>query len=532
MNPFEKLKERFSHGLADLQKNWQWSYLPPMMIYFAAGVQGFSGIAGTFFVKEHLDLSAEFLASLAFWSAMPYVIKMPIGHVVDLLWRYKSWLVYLGGLLMAASFLIFAGLVSDPLAMNRYASTRAWFVVATLLLPMGFVLQDVVADAMTVEAVPSHDVLGQPLSETTLHAMHTTMQTLGRIAVMGGALCIALLNIGLFSGVEALSQAEKSAVYLRVYQGSLAIPLISVLGIWLWHWMQKLPQYQTLVQERSVTLAKPNVTLLVGSALFIVFTVSMGLLPWHYGQEAVFVGSLAILIFLIRSLTAELPHEAKQTLWATAVVIFMFRAVPSAGEGVTWWAIDVLGYDQHFQSVLSFISYALTLIGLFVLRGWVANRSVQSTVVWLSVAQLIIALPNIGMSMGLHHWTSAMTGGVVDARFIGIADTALESPLAQIAMIPMLAWIAQTAPPNLKATYFAVMASFTNLALSAAQLGTKYINQVFVLAREVKDPATQAVTTAANYQDLTPTLVWVACLGLVMPLATIFIIRRLGLRSV
>lgn len=532
MNLFEKVKKRFSHGLKDLQNNWQWSYLPPMMIYFAAGIQGFSGIAGTFFVKEHLDLSAEFLAGLAFWGAMPYVIKMPIGHVVDLLWRFKSWLVYLGGVLMAVSFLIFVGLISNLASMNAYAATQTWFVIATLMLPMGFVLQDVVADAMTVEAVPTQDALGQPLSNEALHAMHTTMQTLGRIAVMSGALFIAVLNIWLFSGVETLSQAEKSTVYLRVYQGSLAIPLISVLGIWLWHWMQKRSVILAQAGIHRAPVTKPNVVLLVGSAIFIAFTVGMGLLSWRYGQELVFVGSLAILIFLIRNLTTELPSEAKQTLWATAIVIFMFRAVPGAGEGVTWWAIDVLGYDQHFQAVLSFISYALTLVGLFALRGWAANRSVASTVVWLSVAQLIIALPNIGMSMGLHEWTARMTGGLVDARFIGIADTALESPLAQIAMIPMLAWIAQTAPAHLKATYFAVMASFTNLALSAAQLGTKYLNQIFVLAREVKDPATGAVKVAANYADLTPTLIWVACLGLAIPLATIALVRLRGLRSV
>ena len=54
---------------------------------------------------------------------------------------------------------------------------------------------------------------------------------------------------------------------------------------------------------------------------------------------------------------------------------------------------------------------------------------------------------------------------------VALVNTALESPLGQIAMIPMLAWIATTAPANLKATYFAVMASFTNLALSLA-LGT------------------------------------------------------------
>ena len=31
-------------------------------------------------------------------------------------------------------------------------------------------------------------------------------------------------------------------------------------------------------------------------------------------------------------------------------------------------------------------------------------------------------------------------------RFIALIDTALESPLGQIAMIPMLAWIARCAP--------------------------------------------------------------------------------------
>ena len=95
----------------------------------------------------------------------------------------------------------------------------------------------------------------------------------------------------------------------------------------------------------------------------------------------------------------------------------------------------------------------------------------------LTIAGTVLSLPIIGMYFGLHEWTAALTGGVVDARFIAIVDTALESPLGQIAMIPMLAWIANSAPEKLKATFFAVMASFTNLALSASQLCTKYMNQ-------------------------------------------------------
>ena len=74
----------------------RWSYLPPLMVYMAAGVQGLTGIVGTFLVKEHLGLSAEFLAALAFWAGLPWALKMPIGHLVDIFWRHKSGFIVLG----------------------------------------------------------------------------------------------------------------------------------------------------------------------------------------------------------------------------------------------------------------------------------------------------------------------------------------------------------------------------------------------------------------------------------------------------
>ena len=53
-------------------------------------------------------------------------------------------------------------------------------------------------------------------------------------------------------------------------------------------------------------------------------------------------------------------------------------------------------------------------------------------------------------------------------------------------MIPLLAWIAKNAPAHLKATFFAVFASFTNLALSASALGTKYLNEIFTVTRKLR----------------------------------------------
>jgi hypothetical protein len=143
----------------------------------------------------------------------------------------------------------------------------------------------------------------------------------------------------------------------------------------------------------------------------------------------------------------------------------------------------------------------------------------------------VLSLPILGLYYGLHQWTAAVTGGTVDARFIVLVNTALESPLGQIAMIPMLAWIANSAPQNLKATYFAIMASFTNLALSASQLGTKYLNQAFIISREVKDAATGAITTPADYGQLGELLAVQLLIALALPFTAIFIARRSRFRS-
>jgi hypothetical protein len=113
---------------------------------------------------------------------------------------------------------------------------------------------------------------------------------------------------------------------------------------------------------------------------------------------------------------------------------------------------------------------------------------------------------------------------------IALIDTALESPLGQIAMVPMLAWIANSAPDRLKATFFAVMASFTNLALAAAQLGTKYLNQWFVVTRDVKN-ASGLITTPADYSQLGTLLVLTTVIAFVVPMLAVLFVKATRFRS-
>ena len=532
----------FDRNLLELGRELRLSYLPPLMVYCAAGVSGLTGIVGTFFVKDYLGLSAAFLAALGFWAGIPWALKMPIGHLVDLLWRYKAGLVYLGATLIAASLLVMIGLIGNPDAMRAVMPIEAWFVLSVLLSPVGYVMQDAVADAMTVEAVPRLDARGEPIPPEAVRLMHTTMQMLGRVAIIGGTVLVSLANVVMFQGSEALPEAEKVAIYLRIYELALIIPLLSVSGVLLGGFLKRREAKRLAALGRSRAdidrllhdpeeKTTPNGWILGGSAVFVALTITVGLSGIEYGQEIIFAASFAIIGFMIARLLRELSPEAARTLLGTVIIIFAFRALPGPGAGASWWMIDELGFDQSFLSRLDLITSALTLAGLFLFRRFMAEKSIAQIVIFLTVATTALSLPIIGMFHGLHEWTAAHTGGVVDARFIAIANTALESPLGQVSMVPMLAWIANSAPPHLKATFFAVMASFTNLALSASQLGTKYLNQLYTIAREVKDAATGAITTPADYGELGALLVTVTVIALVLPLAAILFTRLAGLRS-
>ncbi len=525
-----------------LGREMRLSYLPPLMVYVAYGVSGLTGIVGTFFVKDYLGLSAAFLAALGFWAVIPWSLKMPLGHLVDLIWRWKSWLVFLGAGLIGTSLLIMVGLLTDRAAMTAVMPAEAWYVLSALLSPVGYVIQDVVADAMTVEAVPRVDEHGKPIPQEARKLMNTTMQTLGRVALIGGLSLVAAINLYLFEGVDKLTEVEKVAVYRQIYLTAMVIPLISIAGIAFAYFLRRREMRRLIGHGMDAVHARklleepeerpaPNWWILGGSVVFVAFTLGMGFSSIPYNQEIIFTGSFAIIAFLIAKLTRELEPEARATLVGTAIVIFVFRATPNAGDGLTWWMIDVLKFDQQFLAVLSLIASVLTLFGMFLFRRFMAERSIAYVVGFLTVLATVLSLPVVGLFYGLHQWTAAATGGMVDARFIVVVNTALESPLGQISMIPMLAWIANSAPRNLKATYFAIMASFTNLALSASQLGTKYLNELFVVAREVKDAATGAIKVPADYSQLGDLLIAQLVIAFTLPFAAILIIRHTRLRS-
>jgi hypothetical protein len=64
-----------------------------------------------------------------------------------------------------------------------------------------------------------------------------------------------------------------------------------------------------------------------------------------------------------------------------------------------------------------------------------------------------------------------------------------------------------------------------------SQLGTKYLNQIFTVTREVGDHASGAVITPADYGELGSLLITVTIVGFVLPIGAVLFIRLTHYRS-
>jgi hypothetical protein len=131
----------------------------------------------------------------------------------------------------------------------------------------------------------------------------------------------------------------------------------------------------------------------------------------------------------------------------------------------------------------------------------------------MTMISSILSLPVLAMYYDIH----TMLG--LDARTVAIVDTAVASPFDYIAQVLMLTLVAIYAPEGHKGTWFALMASLMNIALSAGGLLSKYLNKIFVITREMHEGG--RIIVPANYDDLGWLLWIVIIVGFVIPIVTI-----------
>ncbi|HHD78675.1 MAG TPA: hypothetical protein ENK98_03420 [Epsilonproteobacteria bacterium] len=463
-------------------------YLPLLLIYFAYGSSVFVAIAKDFWVKKELTLSAEDLVALGVWLTVPWTIKMIFGQLVDsvrIFGSNRKVYVFIGAILMALSTVLLIGIVGEHQWIAGY-SKESVYIFASVLGVIGFVMQDVVADTMTTE------VVDKTQSDEEIKKELATIQVLSRLS-----LGLAIFIMGWLGG-ELADMYD----YETVFKLSLFIPILSIIGV-------------LVVKLNPVESSPLNKQVLFGGLLFAVFVVLIGYNEVPYSQEIVFVVSLAVVLYLLNTLIEDLNPDTIRHIKMAMIVIFVYRAMPSVGPALQWWEIDVLKFDEAFFAKLSMIGGGIALAGMWFAAKFIVDRSIGKVLIFLTIISTVLSLPILAMYYQLH------TALGIDARTIALVDTALASPFDYIAEVLMLTLVAIYAPEGKKGTWFALMASLMNIALSASGLLSKYLNKVFLLTREIKEQG--VVVTPANYDDL-GILLWIVIgVGFLVPIVTILL---------
>jgi hypothetical protein len=124
------------------------AYMPLVMIYFAYGALGLIDVTRDMWVKESLTLNPAQLAEIGVWLNLPWTVKMVFGELVDTVQIFGSQrrsYILIGAVLTSSGLLTLAGAAGGWLT---FTVPGKLYLLGALLIVIGTVVQDVVADAM------------------------------------------------------------------------------------------------------------------------------------------------------------------------------------------------------------------------------------------------------------------------------------------------------------------------------------------------------------------------------------------------
>ena len=453
------LRDKLKGALLTPIRAMRLRYLPLLMIYYAYGALGLVGIAQTFWVKDALTFTPAELAAIAVWLTLPWTIKMVFGQLADsvpIFGSRRRIYVFLGASLVASGLIILAGAAGGWIT---FASKNALYVTAQLLIVVGVVLQDVIADAMTTEVVDRVRPDGTSAAGSR-----------GRNASSASCRCWAGSRCGRVScrSRDCRAGSRRSCSYQTVFLLGLIVPATSLTG--------------AMLVRLDGTAPKPiDWRILGGGIVFGAVVLAIGLSGLPLGQELVFIVSLTVIALMLARIAKELDELHRKRIFYAALVIFLYRASPGVGEGYRWFTIDVLGFDEAFYGTLAQIGAGLSLAGAWLFSDVITRQPIAKVLLWLTVVGTMLSLPTIALALRWDEWTD----GDVRLRRAHhrLVDTTVTSPFAELSMIPALTLVAVNAPSGRRATWFALMASLMNVALVAGQLQTKYLNLLFEVDR-------------------------------------------------
>src|SRR4029453_5266426 len=161
----KSLSEAINANLLRPVQAFKLVYLPLLMVYFAYGALGIIDVSRAMWIKEKLTLSPSDLAGYAVWLGVPWTVKMVFGELVDcvpLFGSQRRSYILLGATFVVGGLLTLAGAAGGWLTI---LPANQLYLAGSMIVVIGTVIQDVVADAMSTEVVARTDAAGNARPE-------------------------------------------------------------------------------------------------------------------------------------------------------------------------------------------------------------------------------------------------------------------------------------------------------------------------------------------------------------------------------
>src|SRR3984893_3666539 len=363
--PVVSMRWQWRQSITRPIRAFQLNYVPVVMVYFAYGALGLIDVTRDLWIKESLSFTPSQLAGIGVWLTLPWTVKMVFGELADTVPMFgsqrKSYIL-IGALLMATGLLILAGVAGRWLT---FARPDQLYVLGAMLVAIGTVLQEVVART---------DTAGNERPDDSVRVELGMVQVLGRLAVSAGVLAVAGLSGWLASFMP------RQDVFLI----GLIIPAISVAGVFL--------RGTETMERRPI-----DWRILGGGIVFGVVGVVLGASGVPFGQEIIFIISMAVVCYMLVLVTAELDHNTRMGILFATIIVFAFRAAPTVGAGYFWWTLDELNFDAAFYGTLRQTGAILSIAVMWMFSRQLTESSVTKTLLWIAVAGTVLSLPNIAL---------------------------------------------------------------------------------------------------------------------------------------
>ncbi|MEO0348161.1 MAG: hypothetical protein AAF153_02290 [Pseudomonadota bacterium] len=476
MNKLLKISNALGRNISQLKQE----YWPLLAVYFAYGFSSFLHIAQMFWFKEELSLSVVEIVEITFWINLPWSSKILFSQFIDtyrIAGSKRTAYIVLGAIVMMVGFVILAAMANNWWQIRDYLSDYTLLVVSGICIRFGLVMQDLVADTLCLEVVD--------------HSQPSYKQEIAKVQIFA----TAARAVGGIIGVGIGSYLAEFYSYRYLVMLEFLVPIISIIGI-------------LVISENDQQHNKDNqfsIPIFIIAICYVLIIILLGISDLPLKQETIFMIGVALHLILIYHYTSDMPKKMQHAIFVIIWVVFSFRVMPSYGEGIKWWKMDVLGFNPQFFGLLAQLTKIFSFIGLWLFMRYHRYTTLARGLLFISLFYIIFELPLIGMSLGLHQWTTVHLG--LDAKDLMIIDITGDGLTFFLIKTCYNIAVAEYAPKQNRTTWFAMTASLMSVAFSLGnKVTTKWMNNLYIIERGMYENAADLIMVVFLLRALIPTL--------------------------